>query len=282
VIVVDTSGKIAWVDELPFAAAHSMDTTWYAVDANGHVGYMTSGEEGSVPYIAHRQYWSEVFEELVIAHVMGSEQTALQLARHRARDPVEVGLLDAIIAGDRHSREVYADWLEGHGRDLGAWNPRDHLVYRVGATITTIDPATLPAEWSGILRFVDHNELELWRDHFITEPRELDEQLGMTNVLAGSAIQKVVFDPYWESGSIVSAYLIDEDVEPQHVGLYHFGCSFAGDYARRAVPRDPLHIDELPAPLREKLAQLRIDRSFDAMEWLDPEAFTDCQRYRDD
>ena len=32
-----------------YPAAHSMDTTWYAVDAHGHVGIFHSGENGYVP-----------------------------------------------------------------------------------------------------------------------------------------------------------------------------------------------------------------------------------------
>src|SRR4051812_32730243 len=32
-----------------FPAAHSMDTHWFAVDADGHVGRFSSGESGAVP-----------------------------------------------------------------------------------------------------------------------------------------------------------------------------------------------------------------------------------------
>lgn len=33
-----------------FPAAHSMDTDWFAVDADGNIGIFDSGEEGAVPY----------------------------------------------------------------------------------------------------------------------------------------------------------------------------------------------------------------------------------------
>jgi hypothetical protein len=32
-----------------FPAAHSMDTTWFAIDADGYVGVFDSGEGGAVP-----------------------------------------------------------------------------------------------------------------------------------------------------------------------------------------------------------------------------------------
>jgi hypothetical protein len=35
-----------------FPAAHSMDTSWYAVDREGHVAYFWSGESGAVPVVA--------------------------------------------------------------------------------------------------------------------------------------------------------------------------------------------------------------------------------------
>lgn len=50
-----------------FPAAHSMDTDWYAVDKTGHVARLSSGEEGAVPNAAHRQYWQEFHEELIVA-----------------------------------------------------------------------------------------------------------------------------------------------------------------------------------------------------------------------
>ena len=36
-----------------FPAAHSMDTFWFAVDADGHAAVSSSGEAGAVPTKAH-------------------------------------------------------------------------------------------------------------------------------------------------------------------------------------------------------------------------------------
>jgi hypothetical protein len=42
-----------------YPAAHSADTTWFAVDADGHVGVFDSGQNGAVPEGAEPvdQYW---------------------------------------------------------------------------------------------------------------------------------------------------------------------------------------------------------------------------------
>ena len=37
-----------------YPAAHSMDTEWFAVDADGRVGSFWSGEDGSVPRVEDR------------------------------------------------------------------------------------------------------------------------------------------------------------------------------------------------------------------------------------
>jgi hypothetical protein len=66
---VDERGHIAVFAEQPRGAAHSMDTDWYAVDRNGHVARLSSGEEGAVPWDAHSQYWSDLYEDLAVARV---------------------------------------------------------------------------------------------------------------------------------------------------------------------------------------------------------------------
>lgn len=68
-LAVDERGHIAAFASQPRSAAHSMDTDWYAVDRQGHVARMQSGEEGAVPWDAHAQYWSELYEDLVVARV---------------------------------------------------------------------------------------------------------------------------------------------------------------------------------------------------------------------
>lgn len=50
-----------------FPAAHSMDTTWFAVDRDGHVAVFDSGEAGAVPVEGYNEDWYPILEELVKA-----------------------------------------------------------------------------------------------------------------------------------------------------------------------------------------------------------------------
>jgi hypothetical protein len=48
-----------------YPAAHSMDTDWFAVDADGHVALLRSGEEGAVPIVwGGEQAGGQAFHEL--------------------------------------------------------------------------------------------------------------------------------------------------------------------------------------------------------------------------
>jgi hypothetical protein len=280
-ILADAHGAIAVFDTWPTGAAHSMDTDWYGIDQGGNVARLQSGEEGAVPYAAHRQYWDELYEDLMIARVMArapadpqAAPATLRRALAAARDPVEIQILGAILGGDETGREIYADFLEQHGRAL----PRS--VYVVEHELREIEPSALPHEWSGILRFQNREYLELYRSEYhYDEWRPLVDRIGIP-AAAAQRIQQWAFDDYWSAGAITAAYMIERPIEPHLVGLYEYGCSFNGPYDRREVPADPLLLDELPEPLREIFAQLRIPVRFATTESFDPVVWFDCQLYR--
>lgn len=289
-ILVDVHGRLA-VTTLPVFAAHSMDTTWYAVDREGEVARCNSGEEGSVPYAAHRAYWTEMLPELFVARLSStlpddpfSEAHALHRVLGTTQDPVERGLVKAILDGDTASGLVYADWLEANSRAYEGIL-RYRTVFQLERALRAIDPATLPEEWPGILVFADREHLEWFRDAFYahsSEWRELDVELGMPHAVALSEIPNYAFETGWSCGNIVTAYWVDPwSVKPTDLGLYEYECSFRGPYHRSAVPKRPLLVDDLPERLRTRLSELRIAQmSFDRVTTLDPDRYADCHHYR--
>jgi hypothetical protein len=290
ILGVDEQGRIAAFEDRPRGAAHSMDTDWYAIDRGGRVARLSSGEEGAVPWSAHRQYWEELYNDVIIARIASTapgepfaEQAALERVLAASRDPVEIGLVRAILAGDEPSRAIYSDWLEGQGRDRDGWTPRERTVFALGQGIRKVDPGSLPGQWDGVLRFASRDYLELFREEYYHQGwRELDARLGMADAVAVQDILQYAFDEYWGAGAIVSAYVFERSLEPHVLGLYEYGCSFNGPYHRRAVPRTPLLLDDLPEPLRGRLGGVRLSRvDFNSTTSFDPEDFTDCQRYRD-
>ena len=288
-LAVDVRGEIAMFESRPRSAAHSMDTDWYAVDAAGRVAILESGEEGAVPWEAHRQYWDELIGDVAACWIARehpepfSESAKLQRALTSAADPTERALISAILADDRPSRAVYADWLECRGRDPLGWNAAPTL-YALYGGMHAVTPGDLPARWSGVIRFA----ADEWRAMYLADqahldPRALDPELGLSLALSVADIEPWVFDPYWDAGAIAAAYVLDnERMSANDLGLYRYACGFSGPYSRRSVPATPLRIEDLPGALRARLARLTLSRiSFDRADRLDPETFAPCQRYRE-
>lgn len=65
-----------------FPAAHSMDTEWFAVDANGNLAIFDSGEGGAVPE-SNRKVWEEVrlyeFDSLLLEMAKGNDRRFIKL-----------------------------------------------------------------------------------------------------------------------------------------------------------------------------------------------------------
>jgi hypothetical protein len=288
-LAVDAEGRIAAFVSPSAPAAHSMDTDWYASDREGRVARFSSGEEGGVPVMACREAWDTLYGELVVARIAAAHhggpldhQTALATAHDRADDPVERALIAQILAGDEPSRAVYADWLEAQGRSR---DPRDRAVYIVEPELRAIDPQTLPGVWSGVVAFASDEYLELFRsqhlDHAAASWRPVEDRLGLAHAISVVELHQYAFDDFWVAGAIAAAFVVERVVEPVAIGLYDYGCSFSGPYRRRAVPREPLMLADLPEPLRGRIAMLEIPRvSFNAALEIDPDLYVDCDHWR--
>ncbi len=111
----------------PLAAAHSMDTTWFAVDRDGHVAVFDSGEAGAVPIDGYTDDFAPILDELVKA-AGGKELDWDELPERLA----ELGIFfytheewENALAGPYERRGTPAQPMPGHQVPRGL---RAHMV----------------------------------------------------------------------------------------------------------------------------------------------------------
>src|SRR5579875_3709198 len=69
-----------------FPAAHSMDTSWFAVDGSGNIGLFTSHEHGPVPQALGEQDIDALIESMVTRCPLVFWNTHMSLGQHCDRN----------------------------------------------------------------------------------------------------------------------------------------------------------------------------------------------------
>ncbi|MCA9705183.1 MAG: hypothetical protein KDK70_04945 [Myxococcales bacterium] len=213
-------------DDLP--AAHSMDTTWYAVDEHGHVGVFDTGEDGALPVDAATGM-SPVDPNFDVALL---ELTQLATLLERGDDP---------MAG----RE---SWIVA------------------GRTVVVVDPpagdADPPAPPAWVQEAIDEDELELVRPGpplLLLSRRALDEP----QVRALSEREGV----RWTIPLVDVGELTNTGEPPDgffRFGRDHG--DDPGRYVCSRMPEDPVHVDALEPELAAALSRLRLPVDFRSHE----------------
>lgn len=143
--------------EQDFPAAHSMDTTWFAVDRKGHVAAFDSGEQGWVP-----AWWA--FPTLAVANDIKARGENAQQDMYFLSDHVEhelpVRLAEAALATfvknlqQRKHRHAYQQFYEQHTLDVEMMRRCAYGEPSVSKDLTGVDTLTAFMIWMESLR--DH------------------------------------------------------------------------------------------------------------------------------
>jgi hypothetical protein len=230
-----------------FPAAHSMDTTWFAIDADGCVGIFNSSEGGAVPRNLPRlseieaipiECSSELFDVLL------KNQQGLFLYNSSVRiEPVleqrsieletEWKLLsvDALVEGIRF-HEQYALQKHNYERD---WNMINNMVLQL-SNEQVIENLKSQAEI--IIRFADEKIL-IYVDKCNLE--WLKKAIESEIVLAGAG------DMYLEDNL-------------SWLGWYEYDCGeqYAAPYQRSYPIKDPLLFSDLPPEIVNHIRVTRL------------------------
>jgi hypothetical protein len=231
-----------------FPAAHSMDTTWFAVDEKGHVGEFSTGEAGCLP------------------ESCGYDEEGLESF---------VTLLDGI---DPERIEFYADDL---------CTREDGQVFKYSWRSMKLEPVKLRAVthvYSVVLWLKDdsllNHENKLPEVLFGSRPESYSKIIRLPNrkFLLGYAtgVSKAGLESAIKN-NLVNRIWIGLTISPERLGFYSFdhGGGFenwiAGPFVKDGIPVNPVNFDQLPDSIKTVVGKLRlqgvdfaVDHSVDA------------------
>ncbi len=225
-------------------AAHSMDTTWFAVDAFGHIGVFLSGESGAVP-----EDWRESSGRSIVELLLGLGRP--DLARFDATRVFEA--LDELPEWSR-GEVMLAPPSEGDER--GYYNLLVELTSRQHATPAAIGRAL--------------GDMTLERGPLTLAS---DPPLVLFDSLEAEQLVRL-----WAAGGVVRA-LNGYFLPPGRLGLFEydhdatsFQNTYAAPYTRVDAPRGrPVELARLPTPIRALIGAVRFDKvDFRAAERIQP------------
>ncbi|MEM7154204.1 MAG: hypothetical protein AAF799_15265 [Myxococcota bacterium] len=209
-----------------YPAAHSMDTQWYAVDREGHVGFFESGEEGGVPVDAACEHESSSDPDFAILHAMRLARMleagrALEIEdRFRYSDPTQVVVvLDPPDGVDPTELLAYAPELAGDFMQVIRAEPPVVLLSRI--------------------------ELD---GQYIEDVRDLPAVRGAWSIAR--------IDGFLHDHAGADGIFHFEAANP-------WGSLEPYRYERRHAPQRGINVAELPAAVQEKLAALRLQLDFE-------------------
>jgi hypothetical protein len=226
-----------------FPAAHSMDTTWFAVDKDGRVGYFESGEAGAVPIDALQG-------ELAVSMV-----TRLANALPRSE-----------VLHDRQGR-----------LRPGAPAVREHRIRAEGATPSVLLFLKSLDLVAGEIAAGRAHQLPSTSDfavHFTELSAELARQLHDGGLCLGCFCHWLRAEDEIEENDLDPAtcgfYQYDHTCENW----------ISGPYGRIIVPASPVHVDQLPPQLRNALKAVRFDVNFAETPFLQPVKDHECASWQ--
>ncbi|MFO0605810.1 MAG: hypothetical protein U0324_21685 [Polyangiales bacterium] len=236
------------MDDAPtpdFPAAHSMDSAWFAVDADGKVGRFDTGEDGAIPNAAAGAGGNlePDFDLLLVEGLLAGLALRDQLVQ-APETPEEEGAPGAPPppAPKRHDERVVIigtpslDAADGY-RDAARPALRAEATFRDGelVVVKASNPRVLVS-----------------RDKLTPARVDALREFSDATVLVQSDLYYVLHE--------------GERAEAPPAGVYEYHHQFegrgSGTYERSSAPGEPLSLDDVHPSVRERLASLRLPVRF--------------------
>jgi hypothetical protein len=248
-----------------YPAAHSMDTNWFAVDADGNIGYFGSGEGGAVPE-SHQSAEIEYSEDLFAA-----------MARNNPDRIVRLNASGNILAKSLTMKKLQKEinsWLSFHATEQDRYsdNQTDDnkpLIYDLFLLLSNpnialqLEIEALKDEDAYILCFTGEPTVVFVSHCYIATLQKLIEA---KQVLGGNELND-------------SDYLLSQ------LGFfcYHTGSQAPVPYKRAGKPVSPLKLENLPEYIRDKIHWNSLDMlKFSENRKIEPIEQMQCDTWGED
>lgn len=259
------------MNERDFPAAHSMDTEWFAIDEQGHVGHFETGEAGSVP------------NEALTNHDGGDSGFTQAILSLTPNDGIEYYIDDLVALPGGPVFEYSWESKIYESRALSN-------VKYIFAALLLLDNESLFSSTSELPR---EPALGLLSRILGKQPPKTPKPIKINRVLNSqhilgyidSTLEIETLENWIRLGLIKRAW-INHGIEASRVGIfcYEHGDAFenwiSGPYFRMSAPKHPLKFDSLPESLRQLIrgAQLR-DTNFMRAVAVDPHDAGECSSW---
>ncbi|NEO84752.1 MAG: hypothetical protein F6J87_10930 [Spirulina sp. SIO3F2] len=292
-----------------YPAAHSMDTDWFAVDAEGNIGYFCSAEGGAVPWVwrqAARETQIEVVRDFISfwSYALSSPIIELATSAESLPDllrPKEVFHVIKQFQGDEE--KIVATLLEKY-RDLDEhefWAIEDRVEEIIEFLISDEKPICND-DW--VFEFVSNEALQTTLDRLdLLNPKHLNTDPGIYNFFSDERIAilklankpTVIIQRMWVEehkqffknalvdGRITRFHLICLDEGYLHLlGLSDYTCGSGAPYPYELEirPSHPLHVNEIPTALGKTCKTVQFKNlKFSETELIQPLEHMSCETW---
>lgn len=225
---------------IDYPAAHSMDTTWFAVDSDGCVGRFSSSEDGAVPMnAACAGCDAENFDSFEL----DARRAAELLADSYVEPPPSAP--DPAVPPPHAARAIFVV-TSNSGEPAGG--------YRDTPPQSRAE-ALVPADARVVLRE--------------REPRVLAAVKPLDPAIFSALSAHPDVLELWDEDSLHELLHQPEGRD----GLFAFNHNYSGGpdpgaYRRSAAPARPVKLDELPAAMQEQIGAVRLPVRFEQIEEL--------------
>jgi hypothetical protein len=214
--------------EVDYPAAHSMDTVWFAIDADGHVAYFFTGEAGAAPGQAVANEEAYTADDLMAA--LAGEAASVS------------GLLIAALPACEAVHDPRGRQMPGAE---GEHVPVPPANYAVLMFLDSLEPVReeVAARRAHPVPAAEGVAV-VWRP--LT--RDAHDRLHQAGLCRGC---------FWDWGHEV----VPESLARRGVFVYRHITEnwISGPYGRAEVPERPVHVDQLPPSLRRHVKQVRFE-----------------------